>query len=155
MLADGLLSCHGHNKGSQTGRLKTRETDSLTVLQAGKLKASRKQGWFLLEALRGSLFHARSQASGGCPQSLVSLAGRFITPISASVVTRPSPCVLPVFLFSFLFFLRFYLFNFRQRGRVRERGRNINVWLPLSHPLLGLGTWTATQGCALHWELNR
>ena len=27
------------------------------------------------------------------------------------------------------------------------RERNINVWLPLEHPLLG--TWPATQACAL------
>ena len=32
-----------------------------------------------------------------------------------------------------------------KRGRKRER--NINVWLPLTHPLLG--TWPATQACAL------
>ena len=29
----------------------------------------------------------------------------------------------------------------------RKRERNINVWLPLEHPLLG--TWSATQACAL------
>ena len=32
-------------------------------------------------------------------------------------------------------------------GREKERERNINVWLPLTHPLLG--TWPATQACAL------
>ena len=36
---------------------------------------------------------------------------------------------------------------FRQRGREKERDRNINVWLSLTHPLLG--TWPATQACAL------
>ena len=39
----------------------------------------------------------------------------------------------------------FYLFIFRERGREGEG--NINVWLPLVHPLLG--TWPATQACAL------
>ena len=34
-----------------------------------------------------------------------------------------------------------YLFIFR------ERERNINVWLPRVHP--PLGTWPATQACAL------
>ena len=29
----------------------------------------------------------------------------------------------------------------------KERERNINVWLPLVYPLLG--TWPATQACAL------
>ena len=40
-----------------------------------------------------------------------------------------------------------YLFIFRQRGKERESERNINVWLPLMHPLLG--TWRVTQACAL------
>ena len=39
--------------------------------------------------------------------------------------------------------LRFYLFL--ERGEGRER--NINVWLSLAHPLLGI--WTPTQACAL------
>ena len=29
----------------------------------------------------------------------------------------------------------------------KERERNINAWLPLAHPLLG--TWPATETCAL------
>ena len=44
------------------------------------------------------------------------------------------------------FFLRFYLFIFRERGREGERERNISVWLPLMWP--PLGTWPATQACA-------
>ena len=36
---------------------------------------------------------------------------------------------------------------FRQGGREREREQNTNVWLPLAHP--PLGTWPATQACAL------
>ena len=36
------------------------------------------------------------------------------------------------------------LFIFRE-GKVKEI--NINVWLPLTHPLLG--TWPVTQACAL------
>ena len=40
-----------------------------------------------------------------------------------------------------------YLFIFRERGREGEREGNINVWLPLARPLLG--TWPATQACAL------
>ena len=48
----------------------------------------------------------------------------------------------------FFLFLRFYVFIFRKRGREgRKRGREINVWLPLGCPLLG--TWPATQACAL------
>ena len=40
-----------------------------------------------------------------------------------------------------------YLFLERGEGRDKERERNIDVWLPFRHPLLG--TWPATQACAL------
>ena len=46
-----------------------------------------------------------------------------------------------------LFFKIFYLLIFRQRGREKERKRNINVWLLLARPLLG--TSPETQACAL------
>ena len=46
------------------------------------------------------------------------------------------------------FFIKdFYLFLAWGGGWEKERERNINVWLPLMHPLLG--TWPATQECAL------
>ena len=45
-----------------------------------------------------------------------------------------------------LFLKIFYLFIFREE---EERERNINVWLPLTHPLQG--TWPTTQA----WELNQ
>ena len=47
------------------------------------------------------------------------------------------------------FFKRFYLFIFTEigEGRKKERERNITVWLPLVHSLLG--SWPATQTCAL------
>ena len=52
-----------------------------------------------------------------------------------------------------IFFKEFiYLFIFRHRGREEQRERNINVWLPLQHPLLG--TWPVTQACAPVWESN-
>ena len=35
----------------------------------------------------------------------------------------------------------------------KERERNINVWFPLTHPLLG--TWPATQACALTGNQTR
>ena len=35
----------------------------------------------------------------------------------------------------------------RGEGREKDREKNINVWLPLSHRLLG--TWPATQACVL------
>ena len=50
-------------------------------------------------------------------------------------------------------FVCLFRFIFLERGRVKERERNINVWLSLARPLLG--TWPATQACALDWELAR
>ena len=47
-----------------------------------------------------------------------------------------------------MFFKDFiYLYLERGEGREKERKRNINVWLLLARPLLG--TWPATQVCAL------
>ena len=50
-------------------------------------------------------------------------------------------------MFYFLFFKRFYLFSDRREGREKERERNIYMLLPLMRLLLG--TWPATQACAL------
>ena len=48
----------------------------------------------------------------------------------------------------FIYFLDFvYLFLERGEGKEKEGERNIYVWLPLMCPLLG--TWPATQACAL------
>ena len=47
----------------------------------------------------------------------------------------------------------FYLFLERGEGREKKRERNINVWLPLTRPLLG--TWPATQACALTGNRTR
>ena len=44
-------------------------------------------------------------------------------------------------------FLKKILFIFRERGREGERERNINVWLPPTHP--PLGTQPETQARAL------
>ena len=62
----------------------------------------------------------------------------------------PSPNPPPSCHLTCLFLKNFYfLILFLERGEEREteRERNINVWLPLEHPLLG--TWPATQACAL------
>ena len=56
--------------------------------------------------------------------------------------------------FIYLFFKDFtYLFLERGVGKEKQRERNISVWLPVVCPLLG--TWPATQACALDWELNQ
>ena len=40
-----------------------------------------------------------------------------------------------------------FIYLDRGEGREKERERNITVWLPLTHPLLG--TWPETQARAL------
>ena len=50
-------------------------------------------------------------------------------------------------LFYTYLFLKDFIYLFLERGEGREKEGNINVWLPLSRPLLG--TWPATQVCAL------
>ena len=47
------------------------------------------------------------------------------------------------------FFFKDFIYSFLERGEEKEneRERNINVWLPLVHPILR--TWPATQACAL------
>ena len=55
--------------------------------------------------------------------------------------------VMFLIYFLYLNFFFVYLFLDRGEGREKERERNIYVWLPLEHPLLG--TWPATQACAL------
>ena len=52
-----------------------------------------------------------------------------------------------VFFFVCLLKILFILFLERGEGKEKERERNINVWLPLVCPLLG--TWPATEACAL------
>ena len=55
---------------------------------------------------------------------------------------------------AFLCFFKNILFIFLERGEgwKKEKERNINVWLPLM--LSPLGTWPATQACALTRNLT-
>ena len=60
----------------------------------------------------------------------------------------PLPILSPEIIENMLFFKDLiYLFLEREEVREKERERNIDVWLPLVHP--PLGTWPATQACAL------
>ena len=48
----------------------------------------------------------------------------------------------------YIIFLKvLFIYFWRGEEREKERERNIHVWLPLVHP--HLGTWPATQACAL------
>ena len=58
--------------------------------------------------------------------------------VSAQLVEKTKKIFFKIFI---------YLFLERGEGREKERERNVNVWLPLVHPLLG--TWLTTQACAL------
>ena len=60
--------------------------------------------------------------------------------ISLQILTKKSYNIYNIFL-------RFHSFIFKERGREAERERNIYVWLPLTHPLLG--TCPPIQACAL------
>ena len=62
--------------------------------------------------------------------------------ISLSHSVTSSLPIYYIFLKDFI-----YLFLEGGEGREKERERNISVWLPLTRPLLG--TWPATQTCAL------
>ena len=55
----------------------------------------------------------------------------------------------PFSLLVYMYFFRFYVFIFRERGEEGEGEgeRDVSVWLPLTWP--PLGTWPATQACAL------
>ena len=48
---------------------------------------------------------------------------------------------------SLKFFNKDFIYLILEKGRENERERVINVWLPHARPLLG--TWPATQACAL------
>ena len=70
----------------------------------------------------------------------------------APLLTLTQGLLSNLFFFKAFFFLKkkkkFYVFIFlRDEGREKERERNIIVWLPLVRLLLG--TWPATQACAL------
>ena len=45
------------------------------------------------------------------------------------------------------FYKSLFIYLFLERGEGKERAGNINIWLPLARSLLG--TWLATQSCAL------
>ena len=68
--------------------------------------------------------------------------GSIFMPSRDTNITRSSKSFYFYFLKIFI-----YLFLERGEGREKDRKRNINVWLPLACPLLG--TWPATQACAL------
>ena len=48
-----------------------------------------------------------------------------------------------------LIFKKYFIYLLLETGEGREKEgeRNINVWLPFTHP--PLGTWPATQACVL------
>ena len=71
--------------------------------------------------------------------------------ILTSGILKP-PCAVGAIII-FILFYRFYLFIFREGKTGRKRDRNISVWLSLTHP--SLGTWPATQACALDRASNQ
>ena len=72
-----------------------------------------------------------------------------VTVLSFKVCLRSTEAsqVIVQLVVGFFFFFFNILFIQVQRGRAREREGNISVWLLIVYPLLG--TWPATQACAL------
>ena len=66
-----------------------------------------------------------------------------------NVFLNSSKLILVMQIIHKIHFLKDFIYFFLERGegREKERKRNINVWLLLTWPLLG--TWPATQACAL------
>ena len=56
------------------------------------------------------------------------------------------PSLMPTHTQTCIFVIYLFILE-RGEGREKDRERNINVWLPLECP--ALGTWPATQACAL------
>ena len=66
------------------------------------------------------------------------------------VLCTPASVDLGLWMFNsdlFVVVVDFIYLLKREEGKEKEKGRNINVWLPLTCSLLG--TWPATQACAL------
>ena len=81
------------------------------------------------------------QVSSHGDMSLVPEADLLVPPTVRSPVSEVRNSHLSLFL-------RFYLFNFRERETEGEiEGEEHQWWLPLVRPLLG--TWPTTQACAL------
>lgn len=91
VLENVSVSQGAHNMIPQTGCLETTEAYSLTAVEARRPRSSWRQGW-PLGARRESPSHA-SPRVWRFWQSLVSWACGNIISVSASVFTRPSPCV--------------------------------------------------------------
>ena len=101
-LTPSVLVSGSLHQTTTTGWLTTTEMCSLIALEAGSLQSRWRQGWFLLEAPRMNLFHARLLAYG-IPWL-----------VFASLQSPPSPspafsCFFPVCVFS-LFLNKFYYF---------------------------------------------
>ena len=93
-----------------------------------------------LQARRREIIHGL-RLLPGTSRATLSLT---FTPEGCSRHFLPDPVGDAVFLKDFI-----YLILEREEGREKEkvRERNISVWLPLVRP--SVGTWPATQACAL------
>ena len=72
-----------------------------------------------------------------------------------TLISSGVPCNISGFIFIVISIFKIFIYLFLERGKGgRKRERNTNVWLPLSHLLLG--TWPATQACSLtgNWTGN-
>ena len=112
----------------------------LTVLQLNKLCCSDIRQYYIATA------HAELSVNAFSKKNLLICASYKRFSLGGGSKVREKG-VKEAFLFFFFNKDFIYLFLDRGEGREKERERNISVWLPLVHPLLG--TWPATQACAL------
>ena len=96
----------------------------------------------------GPTLHSVVMSSGFPKPLTIHLCCRSWLTLLGVQVTYFVDTILPwVYQMFFLFKEFIYLFWDSGEGREKERERNISVWLPLVHPLLG--TWPTTQVCTL------
>ena len=91
--------------------------------------------------------HLRAHLPGHCWGHFCSATGNVVPRAFGAVcwVSVQEWSCRDFFSFLFIFFGKDFIYLFLERGEEREK--NINVWLLLSHPLLG--TWPAPQAYAL------
>ena len=90
------------------------------------------------------------QSIGSMPPQPINVPNYILTQVKNISLTRQAPLVITN---QSLFFLKYFIYLFSDRGEGRERGRETSMCeknisrLPFACPQLG--TWRATQACVL------
>ena len=145
--------CHNILK---TGGLERTEIYSLVVREARSLESRGQQGWFLLKPREG-ICPTPLPAPGAVSDPRWSRACRHLTlllsshPLVSCVpLFQISLCLLSICTYNTIFFLRFCLFIFRQRGREGEKHQGVVA--SRAPPAAGLAR---NPSMCPDWESNR